>query len=155
MKSVAQVDPPRIPKLPKECATVLPQVPEGTVPFLGHRMPIDMHPLDHLMYAFRALAFGAQHGDLVSRLVQGTSLLQYSRIVGDWLILDDNEDFFLHLSTFDLQQFVESSKGTEHRRLAPVECGSFVDQPGGIPTIVKVASAVLHVCDRPLCNLYS
>src|SRR3984957_10365086 len=61
--------------------------------------------------------------------------------------------FFTWRSLFYLQLLVESSQGAEHRRLPPVECRGLVDQPRRISTVIEIASAVLHVGDRPLRHL--
>src|SRR5579872_4977703 len=97
MKSMPKVNPPRIPELPKECAAILPQIPERTIPLLRRGVPIDLDTVDNLMSQLSTLALWTQYGDLISRLMKGTGFLQYSRIVRDWLVFDDNENFFLHL----------------------------------------------------------
>src|ERR1700678_3777505 len=61
--------------------------------------------------------------------------------------------FFTWKNLFYLQLLVKPGQGAEHRRLPPVECRGLVDQPGRISTVVEIASAVLHVGDRPLRHL--
>src|SRR5580704_1326533 len=102
MEAVSQIDPPHIQKLPKQRPAVFPQVPKCAISLLRHRVSVDTDPLDNLVSLFCPLAARAQHGDLISGLIKGTGLVQYARIVRDGLVLDDNEDFFLHLESLEI-----------------------------------------------------
>src|SRR5580704_1927791 len=123
MKSVTQIDPPYIPKLPKQRATVFPQISKRAIAFLGHGVPIDVDPVDTLISQLSALALGTQHGNLVSRLMQGEGLLQDARIEGDRLVLNDNEDFFLHLESLRLTAVGKVQR--EHRASSPAPSGAW------------------------------
>src|SRR5208283_3753834 len=52
-----------------------------------------------------------------------------------------------------LHQTIQPRQGAEHCCLSPVQSRRFVDQPGRIATIIKIAAAVLHILNCPLRDL--
>jgi hypothetical protein len=96
VKTSPQIYPPGKKELPEQGATELPHITQGAVPFLGHGVPVDMHPLQTLVSFLVTFAFWAQDGHFVSVVKQGASLLPHTGIKRNGKVLDNNEDFLFH-----------------------------------------------------------
>src|ERR1700689_1188731 len=72
MKSVLQIDPPRVKELPKQRGGVFAPVTEQVITILRMGVPVDMNPLDDFMPSLIALAPRTQDGHFVAVLVQRT-----------------------------------------------------------------------------------
>src|ERR1700722_5269169 len=94
VESMSQKDPPRVEKLPKQRGAVFIQIPKRTVALFGHRMPVDMDPVNYFVLAGVPLATRTQHGHVISVRMQRSGFLPYARIKRDGQILYDNQDLF-------------------------------------------------------------
>jgi len=90
VKAVPKINPPSVEELPKQCAAELEEIPERTVPFSGHRVPIDVYPIENFVTCSVALASGTQYCDVVPVLVQGQGLLPHACIEGNRYVFNDN-----------------------------------------------------------------
>lgn len=114
-----------------------------------------MNPVDYFITALLSLKSRAQHGNVKPVLLQCGSLPPHARVEGYGHIFYNDEDFILHgWDLIALQQFVESGERAKHRRLPPMQRRSLVDQPGRIPTVVKITGVILHMLDGPVGDLH-
>ena len=58
-----------------------------------------------------------------------------------------------HFESVVSHQTIQPRQGAEHCCLSPMQGRRFVDQPGRIATIIKIAAAVLHILDCPQRDL--
>jgi hypothetical protein len=59
-------------------------------------VPVDANTADHLVSQRSALASWTQDRDLIAGLMEGTGLLQYTCVERDGLVLNYDENLFLH-----------------------------------------------------------
>jgi hypothetical protein len=90
VKAVPKINPPSVEELPKQCAAEFEEIPERTVPFFWHRVPIDVYPIENFVTHSVALASGTQYCDVVPVLVQGHGLLPHACIEGNGYVFNDN-----------------------------------------------------------------
>jgi hypothetical protein len=95
IKAVPQEDPQRIEELPKQGATVFPQIPHRSASLCRRWMPIDTDSVEDLKSFGRPFPSGAQYRHLVSVFSKCTGLPPNTSIEGNRLVLYDDQNPFL------------------------------------------------------------
>jgi hypothetical protein len=62
----AQVDPPRVEKLPVQRATIFHQVPEQAIALFGHGVTVDVNTLKELISSLITFVPGTQDSDFIA-----------------------------------------------------------------------------------------
>src|SRR5271157_2664847 len=97
MESAPKINPPGIQEFPKQRAAVFEEVTQGATFCLGHRVTVDMDAFQHFESSRATLDTRAQHRHLVPILMQGLRLLPYAWVEGDGGVLNDNQNFSIHV----------------------------------------------------------
>src|SRR5579859_614359 len=92
IKSMPQIDPQRIPKLPEQRATVLPQIPHRSASLRWRGMSIDADSVNNFVSCGARFSSGTQNRHFVSALPKRTSLPPNTSIEGNRLVLYDDQD---------------------------------------------------------------
>jgi hypothetical protein len=92
-----KINPQGIEELPEQSAAKFDKIADGAVPFLGHRMPINIYVVENFVTLRITLAAGTQYGDLVAVLAQGEGFFPHAGIEGDGQVFDDNQDLIFHV----------------------------------------------------------
>src|ERR1700733_3031340 len=93
MKPSCGENPPRVKKLPEQCASIFPEITLSSVPFPGHRMPINMHPFEELIPTGISLPARRQNADLIARIAQRAGFFPDAAVERYRKILDNNQYF--------------------------------------------------------------
>src|SRR5579863_3217497 len=134
MKTVPQINPAAVQKLPKQRAAVLPQISAGGTRFSWHRVPVDTDSFDRFVLFGETCASRAQDRHLIPVFMKREGLFPDARVRRHGLVFHDDENFsickaglVLYISAWRFRQPIG------HRCPFVIQSGGFVR--GGEPKI--------------------
>src|SRR5579859_5184547 len=112
-----------------------------------------MHAFQEFVTLGVAFPTRTENRYFIPRLGQRKGFLPNSAVKWNRQIFDNDQNFgFQSCQASALKESEKAGQSGEHGGLAPMESRRFVDDRRGIPPVVKIACAVLHVVDGPTGN---